>query len=113
MAKLKISFEVDTTGTSYDIENKYDEVGAVLENIGFLLQRLQQEIPLRKMRLLSSKLKMSDTIEKSLEEAIEDDEKIVKQIFHNYQIDGVTNKGEKFTFTHIEPGYKETLIWEN
>ena len=38
------------------------------------------------------------------------DEKLSKQLFDNYKVEGITEDGHNFIFTHKEPGYKELTL---
>ena len=107
--KLKICFEVDASGTSYNIKNKNDEVTLVIQNLTFLLQKLQSDVPMRKIEILSSD--HDDKMKKALMKHCDEDGKILSQMFDNFTVEGTMEDGKKFTFTHIEPGYEESLVF--
>lgn len=107
---LTISFTVNTDKIpAYNATSEKD-VAEALMNVGMLLAKLQQDIPMRKLKILSSK--HDDELKDALIKNIEIDEKFVEQIFNDYKIEGTLKNGKSFIFTHKEPGYKEELTWK-
>lgn len=111
--KLKISFVINTDNApAYDCK-KEKNVPEVLMNVGDLFARLQRDIPLRRLDLLSSAKNRNygEDLLRGLKENIRNDEVITEQLFHDYCVEGELENGKKFIFTHKEPGYKEELNW--
>lgn len=113
--KFKITFEVDATGTNYEIKNQKDEVPLVLQNLGQWLYQLHLRFLEKQMddhlRLSKSKTKQDKLVAEAIIKHNEDDMRLSEQLFNNYKIEGTMADGKTFTFTHNEPGYKETMTF--
>jgi hypothetical protein len=113
--KFKITFEVDATGTAYEIKDKNDEVPAVLQNLGqwfyeLHLRFLEQSCD-NQVRLDRAKTKQDTLIAEAIIKHNDEQIKLSEQLFNNYKIEGTMSDGKSFTFTHTEPGYKETMTF--
>ena len=106
---MKVSFTLDTTGTSYEIEDESD-IPAVLMNIGQLFQKLQNTLCLEKMRIMTHS-KLDKATKDAICAVLEEQDTLMAQLFHEYRIEGEVKDGRKFVFTHKEPGYREELTW--
>jgi len=113
--KFKITFEVNATGTNYEIKNQNDEVPLVLQNLGqwfhhlhlhFLEKAVDDQVRLNKAKTDQDRL-----IAESIIKHNDDDIRLSEQLFNNYKIEGTMTDGKTFTFTHSEPGYKETMTF--
>lgn len=101
--------EIDASGTTYSIKNKDDEVAIVLENLSYLFQRLQNDIPMRKLEILASdhEKKLKDAVIKTINE----EGKLVSQMFNKWTVEGTMEDGKKFTFSTENP--KERLVFHD
>lgn len=113
--KYRITFEVNATGTSYEIKNRNDEVPLVLQNLGqwfyeLHLRFLEKQID-NQMRLSQSKTKQDKLIAEAIIKHNTDDLRLAEQLFNNYKIEGIMADGNTFTFTHNDPGYQETMTF--
>ncbi len=105
--KFKISFEIDASGTTYSIKDKNDEVSLVLENLSFIFQKLQNDIPLKKLNMLVSN--NTEPFKNDAIKNIEEEGKLVSQIFNKWKVEGTMRDGKTFTFSTENP--KERLIF--
>lgn len=113
--KLKIKFELNTDDIpSFNSTVKEGEQGIkeVLSNIGQWLQELQNLPNVQKLEILAA-YKDNEYLKNKLLEAQDEKLALAEQIFHNYQIDGVMENGDTFSFSHSEPGYKENFKYNN
>lgn len=106
--KLQVTFELDTTGTSFAIKHKGDEVTAVLQNLSSMLQTLKCHFLERNLDTLTDKT-LTPEMRDALLEHYEEEIKLADQIFNNYRVVGTMEDGKEFVFTHQEPGYRETM----
>lgn len=109
--KLTVSFTFETDGTFYAIEDKED-APAVLQELGSLFGDFQAKACMEKLRLMANK-DYSKEMKKALISHIEEKEKLLTQLFTDYKVEGETKDGHSFVFTHKEPGYKETMQWDD
>ena len=105
--KIKISLELDVTGTLYEIKNK-KRVEAVLSNIAQLFQEFQNNQYIRKTDILSSEYS-SEAMKKALLKNCDEHIQILSTMFHNWTVEGEMKDGNRFKFTHTEPNYQEEL----
>ena len=105
--KFKISFELDAGGTSYSIKDKNDEVSLVLQNLSFIFQQLQNDVPLKKLNMLVSN--NTESFKDAAIKHIEEEGKLVSQIFNKWKVEGTMEDGKTFTFSTENP--KERLVF--
>lgn len=108
--KFRVTFEVDASDTSYSIKDKDDEVSAVVMNLGSWLNTLHNHFLEQKVDAMF-RYNDNPVMLKAVMEHIDDDIKLAKQLFNNLKVEGTMEDGNKFTFTHTEPGYKETMTF--
>jgi adenine deaminase len=104
--KIKISLELDVSGTSYEIKNEKC-VPFVLTNLGQLFQELQNIQYEHKRGVFSSPC--DEETKKALLKQYDERIKILSTMFHNWTVEGETKDGKQFEFTHTEPKYQEKL----
>lgn len=105
--KIKATMELDLTGTSYNIDNLAD-LNVCLMNIGMFFQKLENTASEDLIESFDPNL--TDAVKKALKEIAEHDIKVAKSIFNDYRLEGTTDDGHTFVFTHKEPGYEEKTI---
>lgn len=108
--KVKITFELDLKDTHYNIK-KVKLIPVCLQNLGMWLDKLNCHYLSNKFdRLVANAAAdcvYNDAMKKALLEHDDQDIKLSGQLFNNYKVEGVTDDGHKFKFTHKGPGYKE------
>lgn len=111
--KYKITFEIDATGTSYEIKDRNDEVDACLMNLGQWLYQLHLHFLEHRVQSLGNayEQKLSPEMIEAIKKHDAEQLKLSEQLFNNYTVEGVMTDGTKFTFTHKEPGYKEEMTY--
>lgn len=106
--KLEITFELDTTGTSFSIANKNDEISAVLQNLSSWIGILQKYSLRSKSEALIFE-NMSSEMRQAVLRHIDEEIKLAQQIFNNFRVVGTMADGKQFVFTHKDPECQETL----
>jgi len=104
--KVKITFELDLKGTHYNIPNK-SVLNLYLQNLGSWIHALH--LKYLDNRIEAQLYKGDPATKKAHIMHAEQDAKLSAQIFNNYTVEGTTENGQHFKFTHQEPGYKEEL----
>ena len=105
--KVKVQFELDLSGTSYDV-NDIEEFkkSGVIQSIGTFLYDLH----LYHQRKILETYDVEDLeLRESLKFAYTEDCKLSSQLFNNYSLELITNDNHVINFTHKDPGYIETL----
>jgi len=105
--KVKISFELDLSGTHYNILSKKD-ISICLQNIGSWLHALHTHYLDQRLEIEFSQA--DEATKKAMRKHAAQDIKLSEQLFRHYQVEGIAENGQKFTFLHEEPGYKEQII---
>ena len=54
-------------------------------------------------------LSAQQAVVKAIREHQEQDLKLSEQLFHNYKVEGITDDGHKFEFTHQDPAIRKKL----
>jgi hypothetical protein len=108
--KVKIEFELDLSGTSYNIENEKG-LQAGLQELGSWFNGLHLHSFEAKMDMLRTlkDMKYDERTLAALRAHYDEVERISSQLFNNYKVEGKMEDGKSFVFTHKEPGYRETL----
>lgn len=105
--KVRISFSLNLTGTSYNAKNGED-LSRTLQNLGLWLSRLHLYNLSYKVESICDRT--NDPLTKQyIRERNEENIHLSEQLFHDYKVEGSLDNGDTFTFTHSEPGYKENL----
>ncbi len=111
--KVKVTFELDLKDTHFNI-NKVKLIPVCLQNLGQWFYELHCYYLSHKLdRMVSNAAKdciYNDAMKKALIEAAEQDLVLSEQLFNNYKVEGVTEDGHKFEFSHQDPGYKEKTL---
>ncbi len=112
--KVKIEFELDLSGTAYNIEDKKD-LPECMANLSCWLGEVLRTSREQHVEFLfrAAQEAYSDEMKKSCLKIYADDIKIGTQIFDNYKVTGTMEDGKLFEFTHKEPGYVESLAIED
>src|SRR5579862_6890295 len=107
LMKVKISIELDLSECSgYNI-NTVDDIKDGLQNLSFWLN----ELHLAQHRRLFDTLDIDGSpMQEEIKKAIKEDLNLSKQLFNDYYVEGITEDGHNFTFSHREPGYIERLF---
>lgn len=113
--KVKLSIELDLSGTSYNIKDIPDLNDGVISNISSWLYELNLLYGDKKLKVFTTSVPSKTPEEEklwrdALHKIADDDLKLSSQLFHNFHIEGVTEDGHSFSFTHKEPGYKEQFL---
>lgn len=108
--KFRVTFEVDASDTSYSIKDKDDEVPTVLCNLSAWLNTMTGHFLEQKCDAMI-RHKASPEMLKEIIRHLDEDIALAKQLFNNYKVEGTMEDGNKFTFTHTEPGYKEEMTF--
>jgi hypothetical protein len=109
--KFRITFEINAKGTSFEIKDKEDEVTAVLQNLSSWFNNLHLHF-LEQRCSNMSRGHLNEATKKALDTHIKEELKLSEQLFNNYTVEGECTDGSKFTFTHKDPGYRETMTWQ-
>lgn len=112
MSKVKISMEFDLKG-SFSIPTE-NEAEAVLMNIGMFFSSFKTQLLKEQMIFIIEESDLKEDypeVYNAMERVYEEKIAICDQIFNNWRVEGETDNGKKFIFTHQEPGYKETMEW--
>ena len=111
--KVKVTFELDLKDTHYNIK-KVKLIPVCLMNLGMWLDKLHCHYLEKELDALVRTTKAdctyNDAMKKAIMENAEVDTALSKQLFNNYKVEGVTEDGHKFEFTHQDPGYKEQTL---
>jgi len=108
--KVKITFELDLKDTHYNV-NKVRLIPVCLQNLGQWLYKLHchylSDKFERMVKNAAADCVYNDEMKKALMEHADQDLKLSEQLFNNYKVEGVTEDGHTFEFTHKDPGYNE------
>jgi len=111
--KVKITFELDLKDTHYNIK-KVKLIPVCLMNLGMWFSKLNCHYLSDKCdRIVANSAKdcpYNDVMKKALLEQVDQNITLSGQLFNNYRIEGITEDGYKFEFTHQDPGYKEKTL---
>ena len=103
--KVKVCFELDLSGSPYNVEKISDLVGS-LQNLGSWLNELNNHYLDQKLRV-ESETNLPPEMKDALREAYKIEQNLSKQLFNNYSVSGRTEDGHDFEHNHKEPGYRE------
>jgi hypothetical protein len=108
--KVKITFELDLKDTSYNVD-KVRLIPVCLQNLGNWFYNLHLYYLHENIRLIAASSKNIDKRwVKAVSEHHEENESLSEQLFYNYRVEGTTEDGHEFVFTHQDPGYKEKTL---
>ncbi len=107
--KVKVTFELDLKDTHYNIK-KVKLIPICLQNLSSWFNELHLHKLQKRVSELADKVGCKPEVVKALLEHQEQDLKLSEQLFNNYRVEGVTEDGHKFEFTHQDPGYKELTL---
>lgn len=111
--KVKITFELDLADTSYNID-KVKLIPICLQNLGQWFYKLHCHYLSQKFddlfRITNKDCTYNDAMKKAIMEHAEENLKLSGQMFNNYQVEGLTEDGHTFKFTHTDPGYNEATL---
>ena len=111
--KVKIAFELDLKDTHYNIK-KIKLIPICLQNLGQWFYELHLHYLTKRIDDLYRVTKEDSIYDgedrKAIMEDAEQNLKLSEQLFHNYKIEGITDDGHTFQFTHQGPVYKEETL---
>lgn len=111
--KIKVTFELDLKDTHYNID-KVKLIPVCLQNFGQWFYKLHCHYLNEKLERLvknsAGDCIYNDEMKKALVESDNQDLMLSEQLFNNYKVEGITEDGHGFEFTHQDPGYKEKTL---
>lgn len=106
--KVTITFELDLTNTSYNVD-EVENIPICLQNLGSWLNKLHLTQLEHKCDTLCIK-GLPPGLKEACLRVCDESISLSKQLFNNYKVEGVTEDNHTFVFTHQDPGYKETTL---
>lgn len=107
--KIKLTVELDLAENPALNVPSIKELKGGLQNLGSWLNELHLTY-LEKITNSMGKPHPDPAWQEAILAHNQADAKVSEQLFNNYRIEGVTDDGHAFDFTHQEPGYKERML---
>jgi len=107
--KIKLTVELDLSKNPALNVGNIKQIKGCLQNFGSWLNELHLTY-LDKIMDSHGKPHADPAWQKAILDHNEADAAVSKQLFDNYRIEGTTDDGHTFDFTHQEPGYKERML---
>jgi hypothetical protein len=106
--KVTVSIELDLSEVPAFNAANVPSLKLALQNIGMWFNKFHTH-QLEKISELYAHPHEDPDVQKCLLEMYEKRVKLSEQWFNNYKVEGTTDDGHAFVFTHKEPNYDESL----
>ena len=107
--KVTVSFELELSENPALNIKSLDDLRGSLQNLGSFFHELHLTNSEKILNTLANP-DPEPLMQEALLEANRVDALVSAQLFNNYRVQGKTEDGHVFDFTHQEPGYKEEMI---
>ncbi len=107
--KITLTAEFDVSKNPALNAEDVSQIAGALQNLGSLFHELHL-YHLTKISEVMANKHLTDVMREHLLASYNADANVSEQFFDNYRIQGTTDDGHTFDFTHKEPGYEEKMM---